>query len=184
MRGSRAIPLGFCRSKCRTVTHVSPSWLHANILSMMWSIKYRFPVSQSMAILSTSAKCKQRLNLVSTDLYKPLHHPYPSWLKKEWSEWEQQMWHQRWFSSSTSSYSHNAPRFYFPCWDISVCSKWLRHIRFGRGPMLAGNNAHVPFCKNSLKMTNAGLKQCTSCRKKARYTVRASQMNEVHIGRK
>lgn len=39
MRGSRAIPLGFCRSKCRTVTHVSPLWLQANILSVTRSIK-------------------------------------------------------------------------------------------------------------------------------------------------
>lgn len=39
MRGSRAIPLGFSRSSCRIVTHVSPPWLQANILSVTRSTK-------------------------------------------------------------------------------------------------------------------------------------------------
>lgn len=39
MRGSKAIPLGFTRSSCRIVTHVSPAWLQANILSVTRSTK-------------------------------------------------------------------------------------------------------------------------------------------------
>lgn len=57
--GSTAIPLGFCRSNCTMVTHVSPRWSHANILSAARSTKYMLPVSQSMAMFSTSAEAKK-----------------------------------------------------------------------------------------------------------------------------
>lgn len=61
MRGSRAIPLGFSRSSCTTVTHVSPTRSQTNILPMTRSTKYTFPVSQSMANCSTSEtdKCTE-----------------------------------------------------------------------------------------------------------------------------
>ena len=39
MRGSRATPLGFTRSRCRMVTHVSPAEVHTKILSLTRSTK-------------------------------------------------------------------------------------------------------------------------------------------------
>lgn len=59
MSGSRAIPLGFSKPNWRMVTHVSPRWSHTNILPATRSTKYMLPVSQSMAMFSTSAEANR-----------------------------------------------------------------------------------------------------------------------------
>lgn len=127
-----------------------------------------------MAILSTSAKRKQRLNLVHMNLLQNitviLHHH--DWTKNDQSE------------SSKCADSHPAQAaiptmhhgFILPAGTSVVffCfffPKWLHYIRLGWGPALAGNNARVPFTKRASKWQMHAWNNTRRGGKKARRTL-------------